>query len=536
MSDSSQKIPIPALLLALLAGAVSLSQEIVWVRVISFMTAGRPEGFGFTLGAFLIGIAVGSIIGKRVCQRGLNGAATSGVMLAVSALVFFISLPIAAWCSAQGIQVVAFVMVALTAAASGGVFPIVCEMARDAGAAGRSVSLVYLANIIGATGGSLLTGFVLFDLMGTEKVAAVVAVAGALAAIYAFAVSKAGSSARFGGMAMSAGVLLLAAVAGGALFGNFLENAQYEKQYPREQAFKRVLQSRHGIITIDEANRPGDADIVYGGGVYDGRYSVDPTSPNGIHRCYMIAALHPEPTDVLEIGLSSGSWAAALLRHEAVKSMEVVEINPDYLEAMAPYPQNAAVIDDPRVNIHIDDGRRWLGLQDESVKFDFILMNTTFHWRSHATNLLSTDFLELCKRHLKPGGAIFYNTTSSMDVVRTAAEVFEHVTMVGNFVAASDRAFDLHGEDRRQQLLRYKDPDGSPSFLRNEKFRAELDRLVAMEVPEMGPELRALNEYRVITDDNMACEYYRYPDQLVSGKASWGALLQRMKSGAEKPE
>ena len=33
-------------------------------------------------------------------------------------------------------------------------------------------------------------------------------------------------------------------------------------------------------------------------------------------------------------------------------------------------------------------------------KFDLILMNTTFHWRYYATNLLSRDFLELCQKHL----------------------------------------------------------------------------------------------------------------------------------------
>ena len=234
---------------------------------------------------------------------------------------------------------------------------------------------------------------------------------------------------------------------------------------------------------------------------------------------------------MLEIGLSSGSWAAALLRHEAVRDMQVVEINPGYIEAMRPYPDNAAVLDDPRVEVHIDDGRRWLGLQPDTVAFDFILMNTTFHWRSYATGLLSTDFLRLCKSRLKPGGAIFYNTTGSDDVVRTAAEVFEHVTMVGNFVAASDRPFDINGEARRTQLLRYKDPDGVPTFLRTAEFRAELERLVAMELPELGPSMRASSEHRVITDDNMACEFERRRGGFFAEEASWGAMFRRMGGG-----
>ena len=525
----NNRLPPTALLLALLVGAVSLSQEIVWVRVLGFMTASRPETFGFTLGSFLIGIAVGAMTGKRVCASKIDGAAASGAMLALSALVFFVSLPLTAWCAGNGMKLPGFIFVGLTAAASGGVFPIVCEMARGAGAAGKAVSWVYLANIIGATGGSLLTGFVLLDILPLAGVASAVTVSGAVAAAFAFAVSKGGSSARFGGALAGVGIGLLALVAGGSVFGGFLENLQYEKDYPRDQPFKTVIENRHGIITIDEATKPGDKDIIYGGGIYDGRFSVDPLSPNGIHRCYMIAALHPEPKRVLEVGFSSGSWAAALLRHEALESMEIVEINPGYIEAVEPYPENAAVLDDPRVTIYVDDGRRWLGLKEDYVKYDFILMNTTFHWRSHAANLLSTDFLELCKSHLAEGGAIFYNTTGSDDVVRTAAEVFKHVTMVGNFVAASDRPFDIEGEARREQLLRFKDPDGEPSFLRTEAFRKELDELVALELPKLGEKMRASDEHRVITDDNMACEFERYPDRFFGKDASWGAMLRRMR-------
>jgi spermidine synthase len=43
-------------------------------------------------------------------------------------------------------------------------------------------------------------------------------------------------------------------------------------------------------------------------------------------------------------------------------------------------------------------------------------MNTTYHWRDHSTNLLSTDFLAIVRHHLNPGGVFFYNTTDSKEV------------------------------------------------------------------------------------------------------------------------
>ena len=57
-----------ALIMAFFVGAISLSQEIIWVRILSFSSAGAPTTFAHTLGSFLIGIAIGAMIGRRVCN------------------------------------------------------------------------------------------------------------------------------------------------------------------------------------------------------------------------------------------------------------------------------------------------------------------------------------------------------------------------------------------------------------------------------------------------------------------------------------
>jgi len=89
--------------------------------------------------------------------------------------------------------------------------------------------------------------------------------------------------------------------------------------------------------------------------------------------------------------------------------LDIIEINPQYIDMSRTYPEIAAYLDDPRVSMHINDGRRWLNTNPDK-KFDFELMNTTFHYRSHATNLLSKDFLLLLKKSLNPGGVILYNS------------------------------------------------------------------------------------------------------------------------------
>jgi spermidine synthase len=91
------------------------------------------------------------------------------------------------------------------------------------------------------------------------------------------------------------------------------------------------------------------------------------------------------------------------------------------------------------------------------AQFDFIFMNTTFHWRSNATNLLSREFLELCRSHLKEGGVFYYNYNDAENSLFTVASVFKYVTIYGGYVAASDRPFDMRAEEKRRNLRMFQD-------------------------------------------------------------------------------
>ena len=220
----------------------------------------------------------------------------------------------------------------------------------------------------------------------------------------------------------------------------------------------------------------------------------------------MLAGLHPNPKEVLEIGLSSGSWTWVMAAHAGVKKVTVVEINPGYLELVGRYNPHKTILSSPKVQIHFDDARRWLKRHPEA-KFDLIVMNTTFHWRSNATNLLSKGFLEMCRNHLKEGGVVYYNTTGSDDVVFTAASVFRYVTKYWNFVAASDRPFAMSMEERRQNFLKFQ-VDGRAILDGGDPgMRTVLEEMVATDLQDKSEEIRRRPDLGVITEDNMLTEY-----------------------------
>src|SRR5687768_1886136 len=164
-----------ALVIAALSGFIALSYEIVWYRVISTMTRGIASSFGLLLAAYLFGLAVGSRASARFCNDKDPGSAqlrVLAVFVAVSNAIAALVAPVFAWSAKFTDFRVGIVVVAIGAAFLGAVLPLVSHFGIEPDdRAGSRLSYVFLANIIGSAAGSLLTGFVLLDVMSLMNVA-----------------------------------------------------------------------------------------------------------------------------------------------------------------------------------------------------------------------------------------------------------------------------------------------------------------------------------------------------------------------------
>jgi spermidine synthase len=536
------------LLLAAAAGWVSLSQEIVWMRVVGTMTGGSPTVFAHVLGVFLAGVALGSFRAERLCRRlASEGRSLLGhVARSLLAAGAFWWLSIAATAFVHDANpplgvLLAHVTVGVVAYLLGGVLPVLCHAgARSGPGVGVAVSRLYAANIAGCTLGPLLTGFVLLERWSTAEIVLGLGVGTlVLAAVAALGERRRGIAVAVAAL-LAAGALPLGQ---GALYGGFLERLHMDRG--REiRPYRVVIENRHGTVATARA-RAGGPDVVYGGSVYDGTMNTDPRDDsNRIDRCYLVAALHPRPKEALEVGMSGGSWTRVLADYGAIERLTVVEINPGYLDLLLArderglllYPRNASVLGDPKVDVQVDDGRRWLNRHPER-RFDLVVQNTPHHWRSQVTNLLSEEYLRLVKSRLTEGGVYYANSTGSYDVPFTAARVFRHVAVVRNFVAASDAPFDLPPERVRENLLRFR-VDGRPTFDPDRSEDAALlVRLPHLVSPDRAEDFRARRDVlpdfpapavvHSITDDDMATEYKRAP--LLAGGRAWGDHLARLR-------
>ncbi|MBC6996090.1 fused MFS/spermidine synthase [Neolewinella lacunae] len=112
----------------------------------------------------------------------------------------------------------------------------------------------------------------------------------------------------------------------------------------------------------------------------------------------------PERASVLVLGLGLGSIPELLaLRHGLAYAYVAVEIDPVIIELAAEYSLPAL---DVPLEIHHADAYAFLQLDDR--RYDLICVDV-FQDATVPEHLGGTDFLDLLKESLAPGGAIIYN-------------------------------------------------------------------------------------------------------------------------------
>lgn len=456
------------------------------------------------------GISLGAFGARRRCRE-TTAAERSGRLRTLFYLSLigngsgFFLVPVIAWLLTKDVSWKhCLPLVAASAAGMGALFPLIAHhwIAAD-DRVGSAVSFLYLANILGSTGGSLATGLFVLDRLGLQAGHRLLFFLGlAMAGVIAGLLPK--------GERSRPGLLVAALAAAAAFFGQvpfdrIYEKLQYRWVYTPGLRFAHVVETKSGLITVAPNGQ------VFGGGIYEGTFSTSlHDDRNSIVRCYALAELHREPKDVLMIGLATGSWATVIANNPAVERLTIVEINPGYLQLIPKYAAVRGILSHPKVRIEVDDGRRWL-VRNGGLKFDLVVANTTFHWRANASNLLSREFLQLVRGHLKPGGVYYFNTTGGIRTEKTACDEFPHALMVLNCLAVSDAPLTLDVELLRERLFDYP-WEGATALSRNQpddlkqmdKLIGELrsrvlsrDRIVARHPPHlMG-----------ITDDNMGTEW-----------------------------
>jgi spermidine synthase len=502
---------LAACFLALATGLLSLSMEVIWVRFVSFSYHSAPQSFALVLFFYLIGIALGAAIGKHFCKTNKDLWVISGVTLLLSSICDLAG----PWIYAHYVfanqefpdhlWLIGGTVIAVTSLLKSIVFPIAHHLGTplQSTRVGHAVSRVYVSNIAGATLGPILTGIILLAFVTTQQAFIICAILTLLVAVCCLwgVLNK---------VLLTATVLVLSVQLGLLFFlnGHDLISKVAITGYGD---IINIVENQYGIVTVYKGpfhNFPGNR-VVAGNNAYDGSTNLDPAHNfNGIDRVIIMSALVDHPKRVLMIGLSIGTWLKLVTLFPEVEAIDVIEINPSYLKLIKDYPPQQLALDDPRVHLYIDDGRRWLKAHPEQ-RYDMLVLNTTYHWRAYTSNLLSFDFLTLLKQHMNPGAVLGYNSTRSIDAFYTASTVFNYVYLYKKFIIAAD--FDwrkkLTTTKATEKLLSLK-IDGRPLFAADAE--TIMHRFLQEPIVDLATSKQMLGIQRpleIITDRNMITEF-----------------------------
>jgi predicted membrane-bound spermidine synthase len=512
-------------LLVFLSGYVIVALEIVWVRLMGVVGQFHAYLFPTVLGTFLLADGIGMAVAARMLRRLKDPrpaffiTQAAGFVLAVVLILgLYFAMPY--WplyplmsvdehrLSGPGLMMGVLLSVLVVAPPSfliGMTFPFVQRaVQQDLSSVGARVGWVQLANILGNAAGSIGTGIVTFHLLGTAGTLQFLAVLSLL--LVGGWLWKAGRGRRPEmALAGATAVLLLVLPSNQAFW------ARLHGQQPGHQV--AWAEDRSGIAF--------QRDDGSGRGQPEGPFFIQGFSQGRLpfHDVHLLLGavgplLHPDPKDVLLIGVGSGGtpWAAGVSpRTERIRGVELVGPVLTTLQAVgARYPDSpvAEMLRNPRWQLEYGDARRAVAGARE--RYDIIEADAILPQGSHSGLLYSEEFLQQVRSRLKPGG-LYVQWGPTRRVVETFASVFPHTVLLmpGSVLVGSDSPILT---DMAELARRFADPAVAAHLARGGHAPRDLTSFFARPPLVWGPDTprRAAS----LTDNFPRDEFYLNNDVL----------------------
>ena len=427
----SLALPVWALLATYsTVGFSALLYEVAWTRALSVVLGSSIYAFSSMLGAFLTGIALGSLLFRRWIDRSPRPLALLELGLAALALLGLattLALPhlpslLLAWIVSTGLRSdrIAIAQVGLSMLAMlpptlvlGGLFPLVTRLlASGRRDAGDAVGKVYFANTLGSATGAFCTGFVLIPVLGLRDTLALgatlnLAVTGLLLltsrerhrrvpALLAFA---------------AAAVLLVVPIPfdRAALTRGIFRSPESALDFglpllPLEGiTAQELLFYRDGLNSTVSVERDGSIVALRVNGKIDASNAGD--MPTQVLLGEAPLLFGPPAKKVLVIGYASGVTTGSVVRHDEVERIDAVEIEPAIVDASHFFDHDSGrPLEDPRVHLVLDDARSYLAATRE--RYDVIVSEPSNPWMSGVSNLFTREFFAIARHALAPGGRL----------------------------------------------------------------------------------------------------------------------------------
>ncbi len=421
-----------------ISGLAAMGSELIWARLLVYIFGTTTYAFTTMLVTFLLGIAIGSAIVSRFVDKlkspvhafalleALLGVAVLGSIILLANFVpigdkIVSILKISSW---QGRVVLRFIEAGLIMLPStlimGAIFPIVGRLSvRSVKLVGRGIGNIYSANTFGGIFGSVIAAFILLPLLGAAR--------SMLFMIYLYL----GVSLLLFIILMKSGLRKILFSTAFAIFVIlsllFIPPDMFSSLFNANEEGSELVFWDEGVSgTVTVHRYPNDRMIAADGcNVAGTLFELRTTQKLQGH---IPLLLNPNPESVLQIGFGSGETSRIVLLYD-VKNFDCVEICYEIIKA-APYfaDINDNVVDNPRFNLKITDGKNYALLTHK--KYDVILNDSTYPTLSGSSALYTRDHFQACWQKLNPGGV--FSSWVPLDlreidlktIFRTFSEIF----------------------------------------------------------------------------------------------------------------
>lgn len=434
----SARIAKVAMLVIGVSGFVSMVYEVAWIRLLTLVLGSSSFSFAVMLAAFIFGIACGSFLLSLKRTDGgyyrILGWCELGIGLtALVSIMFYEELPVVlnqwrhllsrtpeAYSVYEFIKFVfCFLVMVVPTIFMGATLPAASRVVADsAGTLGRRVGMVFAINTVGTVLGAIIAGFQLLPGIGikhTIEFAVGLNLLLGLAVLFTDApVPRRAILRPAVGLALSVLVPVYYFIASPSWDQRVFSAATYRIRGRIESLdeLKARLTKREFAYykdgtdaTIAVARDP----IPRGNGVnlallINGKpdASTEGDMQTQLFIAHLPLLIHRNPEDVLVVGLGGGTTLGAASLHP-LKSLECVELIPEVVEAARFFGDyNNNVLDNPKVKIIHQDAKTHLLVTNK--KYDIIINEPTNPWIAGVAGLFSTEYFEVAKSRLKPGG------------------------------------------------------------------------------------------------------------------------------------
>ena len=437
----------PLLACSFASGGALLALEVVWVRFLTMYVLSTTLAASVMLAAVLAAIALGGL-SASVWLRRHPDAATYLPVVALAAGCAVVASYAGFQVLTEGTQISAWYRTLWLACAlsvpasllSGVVFTLLGDaLRREIAAETRTAGWLALANTAGGMCGPLVATFVMLPAFGMEG--AFFALAAVYAGIGGLALCGVGSwrANLRSPVFTTAGVALAVAL---AWFPFGLMHDVYFARAARPYTVdgSEIVATREGPSeTIFLMQQQWMKEPVYTRLVTNG-FSMSGTAVPAMrymrYFVYWPMVLHHGPiARVLVVCYGVGVTVGAALDLPSVQSIDVAEISRDVV-AMSDviYPSNPP-LHDPRVRLHIEDGRQFL--QRTSERFDLITGEPPPPRTPGAVNIYTREYFRLIHDRLADGGITTYwlpvgrpdPGTDVHTIIRAFCDVFDDCSL-----------------------------------------------------------------------------------------------------------